>query len=137
MNTTKDPEKLEWIRSALLTFHKKHYRPDNMTVVLAGPQSLDTLQEWLVSRYSQIPTIPATNGTTDGTTDTTTTTTTTDTPAATDIPAAAAAAAPSKDIQDLINQAAAEAPPNTPDHLLHPIVLPLHPPNKMVTGRFS
>lgn len=51
---TNDPQKLDWIRTALLAFHRKHYRPDKMTVVIAGPQSLDVLEEWLVSRYSQI-----------------------------------------------------------------------------------
>lgn len=57
---TDDPEKLEWIREALLVFHRKHYRPDNMTVVIAGPQPIETLQDWVVSRYSQIaiPTFP-------------------------------------------------------------------------------
>jgi insulysin len=51
---TDDPDKLDWIRTALLAFHRKHYRPDKMTVVIAGPQSLDVLEEWIVSRYSQI-----------------------------------------------------------------------------------
>ena len=51
---TSDEVKLERIRGALLAFHKKHYQPENMTVVLAGPQSLDTLQQWVVSRYSEI-----------------------------------------------------------------------------------
>ena len=47
--------RLEYVREALLAFHRKHYRPSNMTVVLAGPQSLDTLQKWIVERYSKIP----------------------------------------------------------------------------------
>jgi insulysin len=51
---TSDEEKLERIRNALLAFHRKHYRPENMTVVIAGPQSLDTLEEWIVSGYSEI-----------------------------------------------------------------------------------
>ena len=51
---TSDEVKLERIRGALLAFHKKHYQPENMTVVLAGPQSLDRLQQWVVSRYSEI-----------------------------------------------------------------------------------
>ena len=50
---TNDPDKLEWIRGALLAFHRKHYNPDRMTVVVAGPQSLETLQDWIVSRYSK------------------------------------------------------------------------------------
>ena len=33
-------------RDLLLAFHRKHYRPDGMVVVVAGPQSLDELQEW-------------------------------------------------------------------------------------------
>eukprot|EP00934_Nitzschia_sp_Nitz4_P005395 Nitzschia sp. Nitz4//scaffold243_size29414//11200//15047//NITZ4_008058-RA/size29414-augustus-gene-0.12-mRNA-1//1//CDS//3329543837//5385//frame0 len=95
---TKDPEKLEWIRMALLAFHKKHYRPDNMIVVIAGPQSLDTLQEWVVSRYSQIPVPnPLDNQQEDD-------------PEESD---------PEKlqlkrEVQTLIDQAAEEAPPNTP-----------------------
>jgi insulysin len=51
---TEDEEKLEWIRGALLAFHAKHYKPENFTVVIAGPQSLETLQDWVVSRFSQI-----------------------------------------------------------------------------------
>lgn len=51
---TDDPEKLEFVRSALLAFHAKHYNPENMTVVIAGPQSLDTLQDWVLDRYSKI-----------------------------------------------------------------------------------
>jgi insulysin len=51
---TNDEEKIERIRNSLLAFHRKHYRPENMTVVIAGPQSLDTLKEWVVSRYSEI-----------------------------------------------------------------------------------
>ena len=52
--TTLDEEKLEWIRSALLAFHRKHYRPENIAVVVAGPQSLDALQDWVVSRFSRV-----------------------------------------------------------------------------------
>ncbi|KAL3920123.1 MAG: hypothetical protein SGILL_003418 [Bacillariaceae sp.] len=55
---TDDPEKLEWIREALLAFHRKHYRPENMTVCIAGPQSIETLSEWVTSRYSQIKSKP-------------------------------------------------------------------------------
>jgi insulysin len=51
---THDDEKLGWIRDALLAFHRKHYTPENMTFVVAGPQSLDTLQEWVVPRLSAI-----------------------------------------------------------------------------------
>lgn len=41
-------------REALLAFHRKHYRPDNMSVVIVGPQDLDTLEEWIVSRFEQM-----------------------------------------------------------------------------------
>jgi insulysin len=39
-------------RQALLDFHCLHYRPENMTVVVAGPQDLDTLQSWVVPRFA-------------------------------------------------------------------------------------
>ena len=55
---TNDLDKLDWVREALLAFHRKHYRPDKMTVCIAGPQSIETLEEWIVSRYSQIPKKP-------------------------------------------------------------------------------
>jgi secreted Zn-dependent insulinase-like peptidase len=55
---TNDPEKLDWIREALLAFHRKHYRPENMTVCIAGPQSIEILSEWVTSRYSQIKSQP-------------------------------------------------------------------------------
>ena len=48
---TAEEHDLERIREALLTFHRKHYRPDNLTVVVAGPQTLDELQDWLVPRF--------------------------------------------------------------------------------------
>lgn len=47
-------EKAAFVREALLAFHKRHYRPDNMTVVLIGPQSLEVLEKWLVPRFSKI-----------------------------------------------------------------------------------
>ncbi|KAL7566713.1 hypothetical protein ACA910_017769 [Epithemia clementina (nom. ined.)] len=53
---TQEEQDLERIREALLTFHRKHYRPDNLTVVVAGPQSLDDLQEWLVPRFGNMTT---------------------------------------------------------------------------------
>jgi secreted Zn-dependent insulinase-like peptidase len=43
------------VRAALLAFHKRHYRPKNMAVVVVGPQSLDTLESWVVPRFSNIP----------------------------------------------------------------------------------
>ena len=42
------------VREALLAFHKYHYRPEAMTVVCIGPQSLDTLEKWVVPRYSAV-----------------------------------------------------------------------------------
>ena len=87
--------RLEYVREALLAFHRKHYQPQHMTVVLAGPQSLDTLQEWIVQRFSQIPvrdTTPETSPT---------------------------------EIEQLIEQAAAEAPPNTLDEPPPPFSSPL------------
>ena len=51
---TDDPEKLNNIREALLAFHRQHYQPEKMTVVIAGPQSIETLEEWITTRYSQI-----------------------------------------------------------------------------------
>jgi len=40
------------VREALLAFHRRHYRPDNMGIVIVGPQSLDTLQSWVVPRFA-------------------------------------------------------------------------------------
>jgi len=54
--STDSPEKLQWIREALLAFHRRHYRPEKMTVVIAGPQSIETLEEWVGERYSKIKT---------------------------------------------------------------------------------
>ena len=51
---TSSEEELSQLREALLAFHAYHYNPDNMTVVMAGPQDLDTLQEWAVSRWSAV-----------------------------------------------------------------------------------
>ena len=51
---TNDPSKLNHVRDSLLAFHRKHYTPQNMFVTIAGPQSLDTLQEWIVPRFSSI-----------------------------------------------------------------------------------
>jgi insulysin len=85
LDTTTDAQRLEWVREALLAFHRKHYHPSNMTVVIAGPQSLDTLQEWIVARYSKIP-IPQEKSPEDKT-----------------------------EMERLIDEAAAEAPPNSLD----------------------
>lgn len=48
---TDTDEKLDALRLALLAFHKKHYRPDSLTVVIAGPQSLDELEAWAISGF--------------------------------------------------------------------------------------
>lgn len=49
---TEDDDKLEFIRHALLDFHRLHYRPEKLTVVVAGPQSLDELESWVVPRFT-------------------------------------------------------------------------------------
>jgi secreted Zn-dependent insulinase-like peptidase len=46
------------VRNVMLAFHRYHYQPKKMTVVIVGPQSLDTLQEWIVPRFSAIPSRP-------------------------------------------------------------------------------
>lgn len=51
---TTDGEKAVFVREALLAFHKRHYRPDNMTVVVVGPQDLNMLEEWIVPRFARI-----------------------------------------------------------------------------------
>ncbi|GKY93969.1 hypothetical protein MPSEU_000363800 [Mayamaea pseudoterrestris] len=43
------------MRQALLDFHSFHYRPNNLTVVVAGPQLLEQLEEWLVSKFASMP----------------------------------------------------------------------------------
>lgn len=55
---TQTPEQVQSVRDALLAFHRKHYRPENLTVVIAGPQSLDQLQEWIVSRFQSMKAAP-------------------------------------------------------------------------------
>ncbi len=45
----------EFVRAALLAFHKRHYTPNKMTAVLVGPQSLDELESWAVPRFGRIP----------------------------------------------------------------------------------
>jgi secreted Zn-dependent insulinase-like peptidase len=46
-----EPDNVRKIRNLLLAFHAKHYRPDRLSVVIAGPQSLDDLQGWIVPRF--------------------------------------------------------------------------------------
>jgi insulysin len=54
-NNFEESDLPEVVRAALLAFHKRHYRPKNMHVVVVGPQSLDTLESWVVPRFSKIP----------------------------------------------------------------------------------
>lgn len=42
----------------MLAFHAKHYRPDQLTVVVAGPQSLDELQSWVLPRFAPMKARP-------------------------------------------------------------------------------
>lgn len=51
---SEESNKTEWVRESLLAFHRYHYTPENMTVTIAGPQSLDKLQAWIVPRYGGI-----------------------------------------------------------------------------------
>lgn len=51
----------EFVRAALLAFHRHHYRPKNMVVVVVGPQTLDTLESWVIPRFSKIPDHPEFN----------------------------------------------------------------------------
>ena len=61
---TETPEQIDNLRQALLAFHSKHYRPDQLTVVVAGPQSLDELQSWVIPRFAPMKprSFPATAG---------------------------------------------------------------------------
>jgi insulysin len=51
---TSTPAELERTREALLAFHRFHYRPEKLTVTVAGPQSLDELQDWVVPRFGDM-----------------------------------------------------------------------------------
>jgi len=57
-----DADMAEFVRIALLAFHRQHYRPDNMTVVVVGPQSLDELEKWVVPRFGMIADRSANDG---------------------------------------------------------------------------
>mmetsp|Transcript_5248 Transcript_5248/g.7772 ORF Transcript_5248/g.7772 Transcript_5248/m.7772 type:complete len:708 (+) Transcript_5248:68-2191(+) len=53
----KDEELLSqntFVREVMLAFHRRHYRPDNLTVVIVGPQKLEKLQDWIVKRFATI-----------------------------------------------------------------------------------
>lgn len=41
--------------SALLQHHKEHYRADRMTLVLLGPEDLDTLEAWTKELFGPVP----------------------------------------------------------------------------------
>ena len=41
-------------REVLLNFYQKHYSSNRMTLAVAGPQDLDTLQEWVAGRFNQV-----------------------------------------------------------------------------------
>lgn len=45
---------LKRMRKAVMAFHRKHYKPENMVCVIVGPQSLDQLEEWIVPRFASI-----------------------------------------------------------------------------------
>ena len=51
---SEESNKTEWVRESLFAFHRHHYTPENMTVTIAGPQPLDTLQDWIVPRFGAI-----------------------------------------------------------------------------------
>jgi len=50
-----ETEETERVRSALLAFHIFHYQPQNITVVIVGPQSLEQLEKWIIPRFGEIP----------------------------------------------------------------------------------
>ena len=41
-------------REVLLDFYRKHYSSNRMTLAVAGPQDLDTLQDWVVGRFNRV-----------------------------------------------------------------------------------
>lgn len=41
-------------REALLTFHRRHYRPENITAYAVGPQKLDVLVGWLTNAFGDV-----------------------------------------------------------------------------------
>ena len=49
-----DADMAEFVRIALLAFHRHHYKPEAMTVVVVGPQSIDELEKWVVPRFGMI-----------------------------------------------------------------------------------
>ena len=53
-NNDNDEDKKTRIREELLAFHMRHYRPMNMVVVIVGPQELDVLSDWIVTRFKDV-----------------------------------------------------------------------------------
>ena len=53
-NDDDDGYRLQYLRQALLEFHAYHYQPHNLVVVIAGPQSLEELQQWILPQLALI-----------------------------------------------------------------------------------
>ena len=53
-----DEETLEKLRTTLMAFHRKHYTPESLIVVVAGPQSLDELQSYVVEKFAPLQARP-------------------------------------------------------------------------------
>lgn len=51
-------ETLETLRTTLLAFHRKHYTPESLVVVVAGPQSLGELQSFVVEKFAPLQARP-------------------------------------------------------------------------------
>jgi len=51
---TLESSQVELLRQRLLCFHAHHYRPERLTIVVAGPQDLDTLESWVVHRFGNM-----------------------------------------------------------------------------------
>jgi insulysin len=51
---TNDEQQAAFVREVLLAFHRRHYRPDNMSVVVVGPQPLNTLEDFIVGRFAKM-----------------------------------------------------------------------------------
>lgn len=47
------------LRQDVVDFYKKHYHAGAMTLVVYGPQSLDTLADWVKTRFDALPTGPS------------------------------------------------------------------------------
>eukprot|EP00557_Chaetoceros_sp_GSL56_P004972 CAMPEP_0176495558 /NCGR_PEP_ID=MMETSP0200_2-20121128/10720_1 /TAXON_ID=947934 /ORGANISM="Chaetoceros sp., Strain GSL56" /LENGTH=1176 /DNA_ID=CAMNT_0017893443 /DNA_START=166 /DNA_END=3696 /DNA_ORIENTATION=+ len=51
---TNDEQQAAFVREVLLAFHRRHYRPDNMSVVVVGPQPLNELEDFIVGRFAKM-----------------------------------------------------------------------------------